>query len=88
MNDNKGNAYYLSLIQMCESGMHPLVLLDYMESLEPYLKGKAFTSRLKDRLERLTAVSPYMEGSDVKPYYIDMEYPDTEGSTGPYRISS
>lgn len=85
LNDNKGNAYYLSLIRMCESGIHPLVLLDYMESLEPYLKGKAFTSTLKDRLERLTAVSPYMEGSDVKPYYIYMEYPDTEGN--PVRLS-
>lgn len=85
LNDNKGNAYYLSLIQMCKAAMHPLVLLDHMESLMPYLKDKAFTSTLKDRLERLTAVSPYMEGSDVKPYYIDMEYPDTEGN--PVRLS-
>ena len=43
------------------------------------MKEKAFTKELQDELERLLPVSPAIEGCDVKPYYIDMEYPDVNG---------
>ena len=43
------------------------------------MKEKAFTKELQDELERLLPVSPVIEGCDVKPYYIDMEYPDVNG---------
>lgn len=80
LDKNRGNAFFLKLIQMSESGMHPNDLLGYMESLEPYLKGKAFAMEEKSFLERLRLVSPYIEGSEIKPYYIDMEYPDKDGN--------
>ena len=80
LNDNSGNALSLNLIEMSVQGMHPYVLLQYMEHLEPYLADKARAKQLKEYLERLLPVSPAIEGCDVKPYYIDMEYPDVNGS--------
>lgn len=79
LNGNSGNALSLNLIEMSVHGMHPYVLLQYMEHLEPYLADKAYAKQLKEYLERLLPVSPIIEGSDVKPYYIDMEYPDVNG---------
>lgn len=60
--------------------MHPYVLLQYIEHLEPYLANKAHAKQVKEYLERLLPVSPIIEGCDVKPYYIDMEYPNVNGS--------
>ena len=80
LNDNSGNALSLKLIEMSVQGMHPYVLLQYMEHLEPYLADKAHAKQLKEYLEQLLSVSPAIEGCDVKPYYIDMEYPDVNGS--------
>lgn len=80
LNGNSGNALSLNLIEMSVQGMHPYVLLQYMEHLEPYLADKAHAKQLKEYLERLLPVSPIIEGSDVKPYYIDMEYPDVNGN--------
>ena len=80
LNDNSGNALSMSLIEMSVQGMHPYVLLQYMSQLKPYLQDKAHTKALKTELERLLPVSPAIEGSDVKPYYIDMEYPDVNGT--------
>ena len=79
LNGNSGNALSLNLIEMSVQGMHPYVLLQYMEHLEPYLADKAHSKQLKEYLERLLPVSPIIEGCDVKPYYIDMEYPDVNG---------
>ena len=79
LNENLGNAYSLLLIQMYEAGMHPFLLLEYIDKLQSYLKDKPFTAELKERLESLMPVSAYMEVSGVKPYYIDMEYPDVHG---------
>ena len=80
LNDNSGNALSMSLIEMSVQGMHPYMLLQYMEHLEPYLADKAHAKQLKEYLERLLPVSPAIEGCDVKPFYIDMEYPDVNGS--------
>ena len=80
LNGNSGNALSLKLIEMSVQGMHPYVLLQYMEHLEPYLADKAHAKQLKEYLEQLLSVSPAIEGCDVKPYYIDMEYPDVNGS--------
>ena len=80
LNDNSGNALSMSLIEMSVQGMHPYVLLQYMDQLKPYLKEKALTKRVKNMLERLLPVSPVIEGCEVKSYYIDMEYPDVNGS--------
>lgn len=80
LNGNSGNALSLNLIEMSVQGMHPYVLLQYMEHLEPYLADKAHAKQLKEYLERLLPVSPAIEGCDVKPFYIDMEYPDVNGS--------
>ena len=79
LNDNSGNALSLRLAEISMQGMHPYVLLQYMSQLKPYLQDKAHTKALKTELERLLPVSPAIEGSDVKPYYIDMEYPDVNG---------
>lgn len=80
LNGNFGNALSLNLIEMSVQGMHPYVLLQYMRHLEPYLADKARAKQLKEYLEQLLSVSPAIEGCDVKPYYIDMEYPDVNGS--------
>ena len=80
LKDNSGNALSMSLIEMSVQGMHPYVLLQYMDQLKPYLKEKALIKRVKEMLERLLPVSPAIEGCEVKPYYIDMEYPDVNGS--------
>ena len=80
LNDNSGNALSLRLAEISMQGMHPYVLLQYMSQLKPYLQDKAHTKALKTELERLLPVSPTIEGSDVKPYYIDMEYPDANGT--------
>ena len=80
LNDNSGNALSLKLIEMSVQGMHPYVLLQYMEHLEPYLADKAHAKQQREYLERLLPVSPAIEGCDVKPYYIDMEYPDVNGT--------
>lgn len=80
LDENMGNAYSLHLIQLCETGMHPFVLLEYVDKLEPYLKDKAFTSELKNRLESLIPISAYLEESGIKPYFIDTEYPDANGN--------
>ena len=80
LNDNSGNALSLRLAEISMQGMHPYVLLQYMSQLKPYLQDKAHTKALKTELERLLPVSPAIEGSDVKPYYIDMEYPDVNGT--------
>ena len=80
LNDNSGNALSLRLAEISMQGMHPYVLLQYMSQLKPYLQDKAHTKALKTELERLLPVSPAIEGSDVKPYYIDMEYPDANGT--------
>ena len=80
LNDNSGNALSLRLAEISMQGMHPYVLLQYMSQLKPYLQDKAHTKELKTELERLLPVSPAIEGSDVKPYYIDMEYPDVNGT--------
>ena len=80
LNGNSGNALSLKLIEMSVQGMHPYVLLQYMEHLEPYLADKAHAKQLKEYLEQLLSVSPAIEGCDVKPYYIDMEYPDVNDS--------
>lgn len=80
LEDNDGNALSVMLIQQSTLGFHPSILLDYMDQLESYLKEKAFTKKVKDELERLLLVSPAIEGCDVKPYYIDMEYPDVDGN--------
>ena len=80
LNDNSGNALSLRLAEISMQGMHPYVLLQYMSQLKPYLQDKAHTKALKTALERLLPVSPAIEGSDVKPYYIDMEYPDANGT--------
>ena len=80
LNANSGNALSLNLIEMSVHGMHPYVLLQYMEHLDPYLADKAHAKKLKENLERLLPVSPAIEGCDIKPYYIDMEYPDVNGS--------
>ena len=79
LEDNEGNALSVTLIQQSTFGFHPSILLEYFDQLEPYLKEKAFTKELQDELERLLPVSPVIEGCDVKPYYIDMEYPDVNG---------
>lgn len=78
--ENAGNALSVMLIQQSAIGFHPSILLDYLDQLQPYLKDKSFTQNLKEELERLMAVSPAIEGCDVKPYYIDMEYPDVNGN--------
>lgn len=80
LNDNSGTALSLRLAEISMQGMHPYVLLQYMSQLKPYLQDKAHTKALKTELERLLPVSPAIEGSDVKPYYIDMEYPDANGT--------
>ena len=80
LNANSGNALSLKLIEMSVQGMHPYVLLQYMEHLEPYLADKAHAKQQREYLERLLPVSPAIEGCDIKPYYIDMEYPDVNGS--------
>ena len=80
LNDNSGNALSLKLIEMSVQGMHPYVLLQYMEHLEPYLADKAHAKQQREYLERLLPVSPAIEGCDIKPYYIDMEYPDVNDS--------
>ena len=80
LNDNSGNALSLRLAEISMQGIHPYVLLQYMSQLKPYLQDKAHTKALKTELERLLPVSPAIEGSDVKPYYIDMEYPDANGT--------
>ena len=80
LNGNSGNALSLKLIEMSVQGMHPYVLLQYMEHLEPYLADKAHAKQQREYLERLLPVSPAIEGCDVKPYYIDMEYPDVNGT--------
>ena len=80
LNDNSGNALSLRLAEISMQGMHPYVLLQYMSQLKPYLQDKAHTKALKTELERLLPVSPAIEGSDIKPYYIDMEYPDVNGT--------
>ena len=80
LNDNSGNALSLRLAEISMLGMHPYVLMQYMSQLKPYLQDKAHTKELKTELERLLPVSPAIEGSDVKPYYIDMEYPDVNGT--------
>ena len=48
LNGNSGNALSLNLIEMSVQGMHPYVLLQYMEHLEPYLADKARAKQLKD----------------------------------------
>lgn len=80
LEENVGNALSLTLIQQSAMGFYPSILLDYMDQLQPYLKDKAYTKELKDELERLIRVSPAIEGCEVKPYYIDMEYPDANGN--------
>lgn len=80
LEENAGNALSVMLIQQSSFGLHPSILLDYLDHLEAYLKEKTFTKNLKDELERLLLVSPAIEGCDVKPYYIDMEYPDVKGN--------
>lgn len=80
LEENAGNALSVRLIQQSTVGFHPSILLEYINQLEPYLKEKAFTKELNDELERLLLVSPAIEGCDVKPYYIDMEYPDVNGN--------
>ena len=77
---NSGNALSLVLIQQSTIGFHPSMLLDYMDELEPYLKEKTYAKELREGLVQLLSVSPAMEGSNIKPYYIDMEYPDPNGS--------
>ena len=80
LEENAGNALSVRLIKESTLGFHPSILLEYIDQLEPYLKEKAFTKELNDELERLLLVSPAIEGCDVKPYYIDMEYPDVNGN--------
>ena len=52
LNDNSGNALSLKLIEMSVQGMHPYVLLQYMEHLEPYLADKAHAKQLKEYLAK------------------------------------
>ena len=79
LDENSGNACSIVMVEMSLSGIHPTVLLGYMDKLEPYLKDKAYVRKLKGKLERLEKVSPYIEGSGIAPCYIDMEYPGVTG---------
>ena len=73
-----GDAYRLHLISN-SSHVHPAHLLKSFETLDEDLKSSGFAKELKDYLERMVRVYPQIEGSDVIPTFIDMEFPDLDG---------
>lgn len=73
-----GDAYRLHMISNSHY-VHPALLLRSFETLDETLKSSGFAAETKDYLQRMVRVYPQIEGSDVIPAYIDMEYPDIEG---------
>lgn len=73
-----GNAFSLMVIEQAITGLHPLELLSYFDTLEDYLKAKPFAQKVKDELEKRAPVYPYMEGSGIEPHYIDVTHPDKD----------
>lgn len=80
LSKGKGDAYRLMVIEQAASGLHPLEVLGYFESLEGYLKAKPYAQRLKAELERRAPVYPFIEGSGIEPHYIDINHPDIDGN--------
>ena len=73
-----GDAYRLHLISNSYY-VHPVHLLKSFETLDEGLKSSGFATETKEYLERLVRVYPQIEGSDVIPTFIDMEFPDLDG---------
>ena len=78
LSKGKGDAYRLHMISNSHY-VHPALLLNSFETLDETLKSTGFAAETKDYLQRMVRVYPQIEGSDVIPTYIDMEYPDIEG---------
>lgn len=73
-----GDAYRLHLISNSYH-VHPVHLLKSFETLDEELKSSGFAAETKDYLERMVKVYPQIEGSEVIPTFIDMEFPDLDG---------
>lgn len=73
-----GDAYRLHLISNSYY-VHPVHLLKSFETLDEGLKSSGFATETKEYLERMVRVYPQIEGSEVIPTFIDMEFPDLDG---------
>lgn len=73
-----GDAYRLHLISNSYH-VHPAHLLKSFETLDEGLKSSGFATETKEYLERMVRVYPQIEGSEVIPTFIDMEFPDLDG---------
>ena len=78
LNEGDGDAYRLYLISNSYH-VHPAHLLKSFETLDEELKSSGFAAETKDYLERMVRVYPQIEGSEVIPTFIDMEFPDLDG---------
>ena len=78
LNEGDGDAYRLHLISTSHY-VHPARLLESFGTLDETLKSTGFAAETKDYLERMVRVYPQIEGSDVIPTFIDMEFPDLDG---------
>ncbi|MBQ6880355.1 MAG: AhpC/TSA family protein [Bacteroidales bacterium] len=73
--EGNGNAFSMMVMEQAISGLHPLELLGYFDTLEDYLKAKPFALKMKAELEKRAPVHPYIEGSGIEPHYIDIIHP-------------
>jgi len=73
-----GDAYRLHLISNSYY-VHPVHLLKSFVTLDEGLKSSGFATETKEYLERIVRVYPQIEGSEVIPTFIDMEFPDLDG---------
>lgn len=78
LNEGDGDAYRLHMISTSHY-VHPARLLESFGTLDETLKSTGFAAETKDYLERMVRVYPQIEGSDVIPTFIDMEFPDLDG---------
>jgi len=78
LTEGDGDAYRLHMISTSQY-VHPAHLLKSFETLDGTLRSTGFAAETKDYLERMVRVYPQIEGSDVIPTFIDMEFPNLEG---------
>lgn len=82
MNTGDGDEYRLLLIENSfTSGIHPVELLKYFETLTESLKSSDHAKEVQEYLYRLARVYPQSEGSDIIPKFIDITYPDKNGNS-------